>query len=333
MRHFDPHFKDLTDYIIKITAEIWEGRNVGAIRRYYHENAVRHTPYEDERGTEPIVQATLTVLDMFPDRRMLPQDVICDRQGEDHHSSHRIIATMHHTGNGLFGVATGKYVQIYAIADCAVRRNQIHEEWEVHDYKGLIVQLGLNPWTFVRENLLPALDRRRPTRSAAQPRVKAAEKQTTAHATTEGDPHVSGDREAAAHAVALLSIWEGQDLTVIRRIYHPACILHLPGAIVRYGHAAADAFFMSYLAAFNDIRLSIDRVTFNRDEDMPPRLALRWSVTGTHSGAGLFGPPTGVRVRFMGISHAHLHQGRIFSEWILIDELEIMAQLERRRKA
>ena len=313
MKHFDPHFKDLTDYIIKITAEIWEGRNVGAIRRYYHENAIRHTPYEDEKGVEPIVQATLTALHLFPDRRLLAQDVIGDQQGEDYHSSHRIIATMHHRGDGLFGSATNKYVQIYAIADCAVRRNQIYEEWEIHDYKGLILQLGFEPLTFVRENLLPSLGGKKPVRKTTKRKS------------------ITADKEAAAYIDAFVSLWEGKDLAVIRRIYHPGCILYLPGARVCYGHNAADAFFMSYLSAFSDIRLSIDRVTLNQDGNMPVRVALRWTVTGRHSGAGLFGSATGAQVRCMGISHAHFHQGRIFCEWTLIDELAIMAQIERHR--
>ena len=63
------------------------------------------------------------------------------------------------------------------------------------------------------------------------------------------------------------------------------------------------------------------------------RLVMRWTVTGTHSGDSLFGFATGAQVRFMSISHAHLHQGRIFFEWTLIDELALMAQLESRRKA
>ena len=312
MKHFDPHFKDLTDYIIKITAEIWEGRDVGAIRRYYHKDVMMHTPYGDEKGVEPVVRSTLRMLQLFPDRRLLPQDVIVDQRDEDYHSSHRIISTMHHKGDGIYGPASNRPVQIYTIADCAVRRNQIHEEWLVRDYKGLIVQLGFDPLVFVKENLLA---------DARLPQRKGKPKS--------GVPMI--ESEAHAYVDALLSIWEGKNLAVIRKIHHPGCILYLPGARVRYGHAAADAFFMSYLAAFSDIDFSIDRVTLNRGRDLPARIALRWSATGTHSGTGLFGAATGARISFMGISHAHLHRGRVFSEWILIDELAIMAQLERQR--
>ena len=315
MKHFDPHFKDLTDYIIKITAEIWEGRDVGAIRRYYHKDVIMHTPYGDEKGVEPVVQSTLEMLHLFPDRRLLPQDVITDRQGDDYHSSHRIISTMHHRGDGIYGPASNRLVQLYTIADCAVRRNQVYEEWMVRDYKGLILQLGLDPLTFIRENLLSPAAGKRTQKKKAEPKGKTK----------------AAGSEARAYADALVSLWEGKDLAVIRRIYHPGCILYLPGARVCYGHNAADAFFMSYLSAFSDIRLSIDRVTLNQDANMPVRVALRWTVTGRHSGAGLFGSATGAPVRCMGISHAHFHQGRIFCEWTLIDELAIMAQLERKR--
>ena len=38
MKGFDSKFKDLPDYILKITYQIWESRDVESIMEYYAEN-------------------------------------------------------------------------------------------------------------------------------------------------------------------------------------------------------------------------------------------------------------------------------------------------------
>ena len=37
MKGFDNHFDNLTDYILKITYQIWEDKEVESIRKYYSE--------------------------------------------------------------------------------------------------------------------------------------------------------------------------------------------------------------------------------------------------------------------------------------------------------
>ncbi len=44
MKGFETEFKDLKDYILKITYRIWEERGVERIRDYYGENAPVKTP-------------------------------------------------------------------------------------------------------------------------------------------------------------------------------------------------------------------------------------------------------------------------------------------------
>lgn len=56
-------------------------------------------------------------------------------------------------------------------------------------------------------------------------------------------------------------------------------------------------------------------------------MALRWSLRGTHSGFGHFGPPSGAPVYVMGPSHAQIVDGRIAAEWLLTDEVAIWTQI------
>jgi len=320
VKGFDSSFKDLADYIIKITAEIWEERNVDAIYRYYHKDVLMHTSYGDGIGVESVVQNTIEVLNTFPDRQLLPQDVICDQHKGDYHSSHRIISVMHHTGHGIYGPPTNKLIQAYTFADCTVRNNQVYEEWMVRDYKAMISQMGLAPLDFVRTKLLPSL-----TRSPS------GRKKAKLSKTGVAKPKIPQISAAAAYIEAQRALWEGKKLGLINKIYRPGCILFLPGGKVRYGWQAADAFFLSYMTTFSDLRLRIDRVTVNEKGGPFLRVAIRWNLEGIHSGAGLFGEPTFAPISIMGISHAELYKERVISQWIGIDELAILAQVEMRR--
>ena len=44
MKGFDPKFKDFTDYIISITKEIWEGREISSLHKYYDEDIIVRSP-------------------------------------------------------------------------------------------------------------------------------------------------------------------------------------------------------------------------------------------------------------------------------------------------
>ena len=68
------------------------------------------------------------------------------------------------------------------------------------------------------------------------------------------------------------------------------------------------------------------------DPDMPPRAALRCSLTGKHDGWGAFGRPSGAEVHIMGITHAEFGRhgaGRtqLRREWTLFDETAIWKQI------
>ncbi|MBV5349678.1 ester cyclase, partial [bacterium] len=54
---------------------------------------------------------------------------------------------------------------------------------------------------------------------------------------------------------------------------------------------------------------------------------LRWTFTGTHTGYGIYGEPSGKPVKIMGISHFTVQSGRIVEEWTMFDELNVLCQL------
>ena len=84
---------------------------------------------------------------------------------------------------------------------------------------------------------------------------------------------------------------------------------------------------IGYLASFPDAVLRIHSAIVNRDAESAVRLAVRWSLDGTHTGYGHFGTPTGTPVHIMAMSHVQMTQGRVMSEWLLVDEVAIFKQI------
>lgn len=50
MKGFDPRFTDLPDYILKCTAQIWEGHDIAALDGHYGDDLIVRTPAGISRG-------------------------------------------------------------------------------------------------------------------------------------------------------------------------------------------------------------------------------------------------------------------------------------------
>ena len=73
----------------------------------------------------------------FPDRQLQGEDVIWSGSPDTGMlSSHRIISTASHLGDGIYGKATGIKVTFRTIADCHAINNQINDEWLIRDQGG-----------------------------------------------------------------------------------------------------------------------------------------------------------------------------------------------------
>ena len=51
------------------------------------------------------------------------------------------------------------------------------------------------------------------------------------------------------------------------------------------------------------------------------------SMSGTHTGWGRFGAPTGARIYILAMTHAYTVEGKISHEWLLTDEVAIWKQI------
>lgn len=315
MRGFDNRFKDFPDYILGITAEIWEGRGLGArMREYYHRDVIVRMPGGISFGEPASTAATMSTLVEFPDRVLLGEDVIWSGNTDiGMLSSHRILSTATHSGSGAFGPATGRKVRYRAFADCYAKNNQISDEWLIRDNGAVLRQLGFDVVDWAREQLV-GLD---PETQPFRPEIDVIGPYTGA-----------GNANEWGQALgSLLERIMSAEFSVIPEQYDRACHLEYPGGVTEHGTGGADAFWLGLRAAFPSAEFAIHHQIGLAEALMPPRAAVRWSLTGTHSGWGAFGRPSGAPVHVMGITHAEFGPNGLRREWTLYDEAAIWMQI------
>ena len=152
LRGFEPRYRDIVDYIVRITHRIWEEGDMGYIYDTYLHNVTVHTGYGAFYGVEEVVSGSIAFLAALPDRRMVAEDVIWTGDDEaGFHTSHLIVNTGTNTGYSPWGPPTGRRVGFLAIANCVVKENRIVEEWLVRDTSALLRGLGYDLWEVARE--------------------------------------------------------------------------------------------------------------------------------------------------------------------------------------
>jgi predicted ester cyclase len=315
---FDSEFDDLTDYILTITRRIWEERGIDLIHRYYAADGPVRAPGGLVVGADAVVAATLATLSEFPDRQVIGTDVIgWGGPATGWLSSHRILSTMTHLGDGPHGKATGRRLTVPVIADCWCKDNKIVEEWLIRDSAAFALGLGLEPKDLAMAQVA------RET-AAGGPVVYWTPERDVASAF---DPPVERDGPAGAYADGLAALWADKALRRIPELYDRGATVTVAGNRALIGWDAVDRFYVGYLAAFPDAAFALDSLIAEERPGRPLRVAARWSLSGTHTGWGAFGPPTGVPVHVMAISHAEIRDGRIVAEWTVTDEVAIWKQI------
>ncbi len=329
MKGFDPKWRDVPHFIIGITKEIWEDREIGSLRRRYAPGLIVRSPASVVVDNTRVIAATMATLAEFPDRELPGEDVIwCEdpaRSTEETDaflSSHRLICWATHSRPGMYGAPTGKRVTYRILADCALRSDAIYDEWLVRDQAAIVRQMGFDVEDWTRD----LIAREGGPQNCVQPM------------TPEND--VAGpydgrgnDNEWGARLADILGRIMAAEMDVIPKSYDRAANLHHPGGKDVFGRAEADQFWMGLRAAFPDAEFSIDHVIGRDDLLMPPRAAVRWSLWGKHAGWGRFGRPTGAQVYVMGITHAEFGPfgadgGPVIrNEFTLIDETAIWKQI------
>lgn len=317
MQGFDKKFKDFPDYIIGITKEIWEDRGISTLHQYYSDDIVVRSPASVVIGNQNVIGATMATLAEFPDRTLLGEDVIWSGTPEEGMlSSHRLLSTATHTRDGMYGAATGKKLTYRILADCHAINNQINDEWLIRDQGAIVRQLGWDPKDYAAD----LIEKEGGPDACVQPLTPA---------TDQPGPYKGrgNDNEWGAKYADIITRIIGADMAAIPVEYDRAVQVEYPGGVTGHSHGAVDEFWMGLRASFPDARFQIDHQIGRDDPMMPPRTALRWSLTGKHSGWGSFGAPTGADIYLLGICHAEFGPWGLRREYVIYDETTIWKQI------
>lgn len=317
MKGFDDKWKDFPDYILGITKEIWEDRGIETLVRYYAPDIPVRSPGSVVKGNEGVIAATMATLAEFPDRKLFGEDVIWSGSPEEGMlSSHRLHSTATHSGDGVYGKATGKKLDYRIIADCHAINNQINDEWLIRDQGAIVTQLGWNPQEYARD----LIEREDGPENCELPFTP--ERDIDGPYKGRGNDNEWGQR----YADILGRIMEA-DLAVIPSEYDRACQLEYPNGQSGISHKDADQFWLGLRASFPSAKFSIDHQIGREDPMMPPRAAIRFSLHGKHDGWGRFGKPTGAEVYVMGAAHVEFGPWGLRREFVLFDEPAIWKQI------
>jgi predicted ester cyclase len=316
-------FSDIVHYIEKSTYQIWDQKNLGLIYRYYTPTTVVHTSDGDTFGYEEVVRNSTIKMAAFPDIRDLIDDVVWtgnDRDG--YRTSMRWTWTARNTGHGVYGPPTGRRVTVSGLANCIIRGENVVEEWVAYNELSLLRQLGLDVRDVLREASRD-LDGRTPTEAVGE-----VDRLVGQAPPPEMPPKPSEGFDVEDFVRrSVHEVWNRRMFGRIPAYYAPNYRCH--GASDRELRGLTDFTrdVLATLAMFPDAAMHIDDLYYNDDGNGRYRTAVLWTMLGTHTGPGVYGPPTGRRVRVMGITQHLIKNGKLVEEWTEYGEFSLMKQL------
>ena len=205
-----------------------------------------------------------------------------------------------HSGD-FFGLPpTGKVIETTAIDLWRSADGKLTDNWHLEDFLAVWQQLGM----------IPGGDGDPPAGAASAPATEAAP--VVADAAT-----VRANKALAQRFHE--DIFVAGDLAVADEILAPDFVWH---SEVGPGPEGVKQFATSVRAAFPDLRLTAEQVVAEGD-----RVAILWTLSGTHQ-AEFFGVPgTGRAVSISGIDVYRIADGRIAELWTVGDDLGLLMQL------
>ncbi|PWL35206.1 MAG: polyketide cyclase [Marivita sp. XM-24bin2] len=315
MKGFDPSFDNCPDYIFGVTRALLEGRDLcAAMQTYYHPDVIRRMPGGILFGVHAEAAMVIERLAQFPDCTPLGEDVLWSGAPEvGFLASLRSLTQATHLGDGPFGPASGRRIRYREISECYAKANRISDVWSVTDTGGILRQLGIDPKAWAQERLAHLDPETQPFRPAID---------------AQGPYTGRGNDNQWGQAFAeLLSRVMSGGFSVIPDQYDRAAQADYPGGHTVHGTEGVEAFWLGLRAAFPSADFEVHHQIGMDEPNMPPRAALRWSLTGRHDGWGAFGAPTGAEVHVMGLSHAEFGPRGLRREWTLCDETAIWLQI------
>ena len=315
------NYASVPDFIYGITREIWEDRGIGGkIQKYYADDCLVRAATGITTDNLGVTAQTLQTLHQFPDRQLVGEDVIW------HGYDGRLFPLL---ASAHFGdAASGQPASTARPTGRSCARASSPTADRQRPGQGGMAR--------PRPGGLRALHGHRSRRHGAghrRPRPAPHRRSRLLHAGAGLAerllaPEIQEGRRLDAYCDGWTQIWDVKETARNQGSLLPWRRVVGPGRrqpVRTRGHRP----LRHRIPRFVSGRALDDRERHRQSRSGParPRCAMRWALRGTHSGFGHFGEPTGAAVYVMGLSHAHLVDGRITQEWIVTDEVSIWKQI------
>ena len=317
MKGFDKKYNDFPDFILKITKQIWEGKDVDSIGEFYTNDIPVISPFGITYGNKPVIEATYNTLKEFPDRQLLGEDIIWNGDDENgYHSSHRILSKGTHLGEGSYGAPTGKKIYYRVIADCACRDNQVFDEWIVRDQGAMVRQIGYKPEEFAK-----IIIEKEGGFGKAKKILNKSDLKPSDYHPLPVKINSAGEKYSKILYKIFTEEYNFND-------YDRAANIYWPGNKLGHGREDVAKFWNSLKNILSEIKFKIEHVGYLDEPNRNPRASIRWSLDGIHSKDSVdFGKKTNSNLSIIGINHAELNSYGVSKEWVLFDEVAIWKQI------
>lgn len=329
MRGFEETYRNIIDYIVRITYKIWEDRNVDYIADTYSDTSLVYDDYGLQFGCQKIIADTHHTTRAFSDIRLLADEIVW--AGDDDvgfHTSHRTIIRGTNDGDSKYGPATGKSIDVLVIANCVALENEIFLEHVLYNNSSMLRQLG-HDLDDVVANLIVETPAGWPRDKATWDGLRSAGRPEKPLSVTEPVNGFDVDHFARA---TLDALWNGKDYETLGSVYAPNFTFEGPTDRKFSGTSRYRELLDSLSTSFPDLELQVDEVYWMGNDNEGYLTSERWSAEATHSGPGIYGEPTGKPVQIWGITQHRIVDGRIVAEWMLFNELDLMMQIAAARQ-
>lgn len=329
MSGFEETYRNIIDYIVRITFRIWEDPDVDYIADTYGADCMVFDDYGLQRGCKKIIADTHHTTGAFSDIQLIADEVIWAGNDEKgYHTSHRTIIRGTNDGDSKYGPATGKTVDVLVIANCVARGNEIFLEHVLYNNSAMLEQLGLDIDETVQKMSFEA--------PAGWPR-DAATWQALRSATSpavpisESEPVEGFDIDRFSREACEL-VWKSRAYQQMPGYFSSE--IEYAGSTNRTATGLADyqSTHSAIMDCFTAHSFSVDEVYWMGNAEDGYLVSVRWSADVEHSGAGDFGAATGKALQFWGLSQYKVLDEKIVQEWTLFNELDLKLQIAAARK-
>lgn len=328
MRGFEETYRNIIDYIVRITYKIWEDRDVEYIANTYSDHSRVFDDYGLQLGSNKIIADTYHTTGAFSNIELIADDIVWAGDDEvGYHTSHRTLIRGTNDGDSKYGPATNKNVDILVIANCVTLENEIFLEHVLYNNSSLLQQLGfdLNEMATRMASDAPAGWPRdkmtwRELRSASSPTTPLSICQPVSGFDVDSFVRSNFDQ-----------LWNRHDGTAVTTNYDSSFKFQGPTDRSSTGHVAYIEFLTSVQSPFSRLSLQVDEVYWMGNDSDGYLTSERWSATATHSADGIYGSATGADVQIWGITQHHIINGKFIREWMLFNELDLMMQIAAAR--